>query len=155
MKFVNLSSRASREEIAAMLSSSDAVNDRVKFDEKLGKPVLHIKEKGNKIKMKCELVGGPSKDNGFLEGTSFFGTFKERDGVITLKGIILTAPIYHTMLFALFAFYIYRCITLRGINPVPIILFFASILLFRTEFKKQGMIQRYLNRAFRILNNTQ
>lgn len=149
MKIVKLDSVASRNEVLDVIRNSELVNDRVKFDENKGKPTVHVKENGNRLRIRCEMIGGPNKDNGFLEGTCFLGTLKESNGVTRLRGIIVTAPIYHTFLALLMAFYVYRCITLRGFNPVPLILFAFSMLMFKGEFEKQGTIERYLKRAFK------
>ena len=149
MKFIKLESAASRNELLSTIQNSDLVNDRVKFEEGKGKPHVHLKEKGNRLKIKCEMVGGPTKDNGFLEGTYFVGKLTEKSGTTRLRGIILTAPIYHTFLILLMAFYIYRCISLNAFNPVPLILLIFSLFIFKNEFEKQGTIERYLKRAFR------
>ena len=95
------------------------------------------------------MIGGPTKDNGFLEGTYFVGKLTESDGKTRLRGIILTAPIYHTFLALLLAFYVYRCISLTAFNPVPLILLIFSLMMFKKEFEKQGTIERYLKRAVR------
>ena len=152
MKVVKLESFASRDELLGIIKNSELVNDRVKFDENKGKPLVHVKEKGEWLKIKCEMIGGPTKDNGFLEGTYFVGKLTERDGKTRLRGIILTAPIYHTLLALLLAFYVYRCISLVAFNPVPIILLIFSLMMFKKEFDKQGTIERYLNRAFKRAN---
>ncbi len=152
MKRIKLESSASRDELLDIIKNSELVNDRVKFDENKGRPLIHVKEKGERIKIKCEMVSGPTKDNGFLEGTYFVGKITENDGKTRLRGVILTAPIYHTLLALLLAFYVYRCISLGGFNPVPLILFVFSIFMFRGEFEKQGIIERYLNRAFKRAN---
>ena len=149
MKIVKLESSIARDELLDVIKNSELVNERVKFDENKGKPLVHVKEKGDRIKIKCEMVGGPTKDNGFLEGTYFVGKITEKNGKTRLGGVILTAPIYHTLLALLLAFYVYRCISLGGFNPVPLILFVFSIFMFRGEFEKQGTIERYLGRAFR------
>ena len=149
MKIVKLESSARRDELLDVIKNSELVNDRVKFDENKGRPLVHVKENGDRIKIKCEMVGGPTKDNGFLEGTYFVGKITENDDKTRLHGIILTAPIYHTLLALLLVFYVYRCISLGGFNPVPLILFVFSVFMFQGEFEKQGTIERYLGRAFR------
>lgn len=149
MKLIKLDSTVPRDELLDVIRNSELVNNRVKFDENKGKPIVHIKDNGKRLKIRCEMIGGPSKDNGFLEGTYFIGTLKESNGLTRLRGLIVTAPIYHTFLALLMAFYVYRCISLRGFNPVPLILLAFSFLMFKGEFKKQGTIERYLNRAFK------
>lgn len=152
MKIIKLESNASQSEILDMIKDSERVNDKVKFDENKGKPLIHVKQKGDRIKIKCEMIGGPTRDNGFLEGTSFIGKLTEKNGVTHLRGVIVTAPIYHTILALILALYVYRCISLGGFNPVPLILFIFSIFLLKSEFEKQGTIERYLKRALRHLD---
>ena len=147
MKIVKLESYASRDELLGIIKNSELVNDRVKFDENKGKPLVHVKEKGEWLRIKCEMIGGSTKDNGFLEGTYFVGKLTESDGKTRLRGLILTAPIYHAILALILAFYVYRCISLGAFNPVPIILLAFSLIMFRAEFEKQGTIERYLRRA--------
>jgi hypothetical protein len=152
MKIIKLESNASQSEILDMIKDSERVNDKVKFDENKGKPLIHVKQKGDRIKIKCEMIGGPTRDNGFLEGTSFIGKLTEKNGVTHLRGVIVTAPIYHTILALILALYVYRSISLGGFNPVPLILFIFSIFLLKSEFEKQGTIERYLKRALRHLD---
>ena len=149
MKYINLETAVPREEIISVIQNSELVNDRVKFDENKGRPRIHLKTKGDRIKIKCEMIGGPTKDNGFLEGTYLVGKLTEKDGVTKLRGIILTAPIYHTFIILLMALYVMKCIELGGFNPVPILLLAFSIMMFKKEFEKQGTIERYLLRAFK------
>ena len=147
MKFVRLECRVPRDDLLGVISNSELVNDRVKFDENKCRPLIHLKTKNERLKIKCEMVGGPTKDNGFLEGTYFVGKLTERNGVSRLRGIILTAPIYHTFIILLMALFVMRCIQLTAFNPVPIILLLFSVMMFKNEFEKQGTIERYLKRA--------
>ena len=147
MKRIRFDTRLSRIELLDTINNSEFVNDKVKFDDNKGRPKIHVKDNGKRVKLKCEMVGGPTKDNGFLEGTYFIGSFKETASGTRVRGIILTAPIYHTMLLLLTLFYAYRCITLGAFNPVPLILLIFSIAMFKGEFEKQGTIERYLHRA--------
>lgn len=149
MKFIKLDTRLSRTELIETVNNTEFVNDKVKFDDKKGKPKIHVKDNGKRVKLKCEMIGGPTKDNGFLEGTYFVGSFKESPNGTRIRGIILTAPIYHTMLLLLAIFYAYRCITLGAFNPVPLLLLIFSIAMFKGEFDKQGTIERYLHRAIK------
>ena len=152
MKFVNVSAE-SREALIEALGSGDKVNAGVKFDEKLGKPVFKLKVKGNTIRISAEYVGGGSKDNGFLVGTYFVGKLSEREGRVRLRGAVTTAPVYHLGMLLLFAYFIYKCISLGGFSPVPIILLGFSILIFKDEFRKQGLIKRFIERAARFAVN--
>lgn len=131
------------------LTDKNLVADDESFRTAKGRASINIKERGERVKMKCRMVDGPSKDNGFLEGTTFYGSVKERNGVTKVKGIILTAPIYHTILIALLVLLVVQCIRLGGINPVPIILAIFSIFMFKDEYKKQGIIKRYIFKALK------
>ena len=155
MKFVNLRSKLTRDELYSVISNSEKVNERVQFDEKNGRPLMKFKWLGDLLKITCEMIGGASKDNGFFVGTYFLGTLKEKNGETRMKGIITTAPLYHLLLIGFMVFYVFRCISLGGINPIPPILFIFSIIMFKKEFKKQGIIDRYLKRAFRKAEETQ
>ena len=137
------------EEVRASLSDNKKIVDDERFDTSKGYPKIHINEKGEKIKIKCEFTGRARKDNGFLEGTYLVGRFYEKNGITSLKGIVLTAPIYHTVLLALFAFFIYKCISLGGFSIVPICLVLFSAFMFYDEFRKQGIIKKYVFRAFK------
>ena len=133
-----------------VMRDSNLVADDDSFKTKKGKANITVKERGERIKMKCRMIDGPTKDNGFLEGTTFYGSVKERNGVTKISGIILTAPIYHLILIALIALLVVQCIRIGGINPVPIILAIFSIFMFKDEYKKQGIIKRYVFRALQI-----
>ena len=137
------------EEVRISLSENDKIVADERFDTSKGYPRIHIKEKGEKINIKCEFCGRNRKDNAFLEGTYLIGRFFEKEGVTTLKGIILTAPIYHSILILLFAFFIYKCISLGGISIVPFCLVIFSVFMFYDEFRKQKIIKRYVYRAFK------
>ena len=151
MKIVKLESYASRDELLGIIKNSELVNDRVKFDENKGKPLVHVKEKGEWLRIKCEMIGGPTKDNGFLVGTYFSGKLTEKDGETRLKGYLVTAPIYHAILIGFFVWFVVQCFMVGGFSPVPPLLVLFDVLLFKDEFKKQGYITRYLYRAVRIL----
>ncbi len=149
MKFVNCKTAVASDDLFALLSNSDRVNDGVKFDEKRGKPFMNVKRKGTRIYITCRMMGGASKDNGFIVGTFFVGRMTEKNGVTRISGITLTSPLYHLLLLALTVFFIYRCIVLGGFNPVPVILLIFGLLLCKDEYKKQGIIARYIARAVR------
>ena len=151
MKFVNYSIKAPQEEVFGVLSDSNSVVEAEKFDTSNGKPLMHVKKKEGRLKIKCEMTGRPTKDNGFLEGTYFIGRISEKNERTSVRGVILTAPIYHLFIFALFAYFIYRCISIGGISPVPIILVVFDVFMFWGEFKKQGIIKRYIFRSFKMV----
>ena len=149
MKLISVRTRTPREDVLNMLSDPTEVNDKVKFEGKRGTPTMRIKEKGNKLKIKCTYMNGPTRDNGWIQGTYFRGTLTENDGVTTLKGYIVTEPIFHLMLVALTAFFVFWCVKLSGFNVVPPILLIFSIIMMVGEYKKQPVIERYIYRALR------
>lgn len=153
MKFINLLINCPKTEVASALRNYERINEGVKFDEKGGKPAIRFKEKGSFAIITCKMVGGPSLDNGFIVGTFFLGKIKEKDGKTSIRGLITTAPLYHLGLLALTVFFVYKCIELGGFNPVPVILLLFSFFLFKGEFKKQGIIARFLERAKRKIEN--
>ena len=122
MKFVNLRSSAKREDLLDAIKSSGKVNENVRFDEKAGRPAIKVKEKGNTLYVTCEMIGGAGgKDNGFLIGTFFLGSLKEKNGESRLRGIILTAPIYHLALIAFCVYFLVQSFVLGGITLVPLL----------------------------------
>lgn len=149
MLFFKYDIHAPIDEVRSSLRDNDKIVADEKFDTSKGYPKIHVKEKGERIKIKCEFCGRARKDNGFLEGTCFYGRFYERDDVTVMKGIVVTAPIYHTILALLFAFFIYQCFVLRGISIIPICLVIFSVFMFWDEFRKQGIIKRFVFRAFK------
>ncbi len=149
MKRVKIRSRLPKDKLLEMLENSELVNRDVQFNTNKGKPQMRVKEKGDRLRITCSYIGGANRDNGFLVGAYFTGKLKEKDGVTTLTGWLLTAPIYHLLLLALMVFFVIQCVRLGGFNPVPVILFAFSIFMFRDEYRKEGIIYRYLLRSFR------
>ena len=153
---IKLTFNCGRDEALKTLSDNELVNKNVRFDEKWGKPHIHIKEKKNdRVFITCELLGRGRRDNGFLVGTFFSGKLVEKNGQTVLRGFITTAPIYHLIMLTLIIFFIYRCISLGGISVVPILVVLFNVVLFKDEYKKRGYIKRYLFRAKRrVYENT-
>ena len=151
MKFLNLKTPYSREQLLRLLSDNNFVSSGVKFDEKLGKPMMHLKEKKDgSIKMTCELTGRPTKDDSFfLLGTYFKARIAETEEGSILKGYIVTAPLYHLVWIGLVALFIIQCINLKGFSIVPVFLVALNFIMFSKEYKKQGLIERYIIRALR------
>ncbi len=148
MKLINLTSSKSPEELIGAISDNSFVSDGVKFNEKGTRPHMHVKDRGNgKIKIRCEIMGGPTKDNGFLEGTYFKGRIKKCEDGSKIKGLILTAPIFHFLIIALTVFIVIQCIYLKAINVIPVFAILFDVIMFKNEFKKQAYIERYLKRA--------
>ena len=148
MKLVNLKIEAPRDEVLEFIKDNRKVNSNVKFDDKRGTPFMHVKEKKDNLTITCEMINRATKDNGFLIGTFFRGKMRERDGITELKGIILTAPIYHLVWGILLGILIWQCFYHTAISAVPILFIAFEIIMYSQEFKKQGYIKRYLERAF-------
>lgn len=148
MKLINLTINDTKENVLSFISDSKKVNDAIRFDGRKGKPFMHVKEKSGKVKITCEMIGGPSKDNGFFVGTFFKGRLTEKDGNTRLKGIILTEPIYHIIWFLALAVMIWQSFYNVAVSVLPILFVAFEIIMFSNEFKKQGYISRYLVRAF-------
>ena len=149
MKFVKIRTRASAEDVLAMLSDNERTNKGVRFDEKYGKPLFSVKGNAEKLRLKCEYKKGDIKDNAFLDGTVFRGKITERGGVTTVSGVITTAFIFHFFIAVLLGVFVYQCIRLGGFNPTPVFLVAFDIMMYYKEFKKQGLIKRYIERAVR------
>lgn len=149
MKFVNLTTDVSREAVLDAIKSSDRVNEKVKFDDGAGRPLMKVKERGETLHITCEMVGGPTKDNEFLVGSFFLGRLRRVGEETRLRGVILTAPIYHLALIAFCVYFIIQSFIIGGITLVPVMLVPFSLYLFKGEFRKQGIIKRYLARAFK------
>ena len=128
MKFISLYSKSTPEDLLTAVSDNNFVNENVKFADDGIKPLMKVKEKNGRLSIKCEMIGGPSKDNGFIVGTFFAGKIKECKGGSKLSGIILTAPIYHFIVFAFILWVVYRCIVDNAINILPIFILAFDIL---------------------------
>ena len=153
MKSINISTRKSKQEVLDFLNNNDKVNENVRFnDKKGGTPHMYIKESNGKLKIKCEMVGRPTKDNGFaVMGTVFHGKITEKDGETVISGIATTSVIYHVFMFFLAAFLIFS-IFAYGAYPLIAILVCVvacEFIFFGDEFKKQGYIVRYIERAIK------
>ena len=154
MKFINIKTEKSSAELLSIISDNTRVNSGVKFaDKKGGKPFMHVRAKDGKLRVKCEMMGRPTKDNGFLMGTQFYGKIIENNGETTLRGVITTSPIYHLIVFALAVALIVQMIYSGSASSIPILIFALAFefLFYADEFKKQGYISRYLFRAVKRL----
>ena len=150
MLFVKYDIHASVEDVIASLKDQDALVEAEKFNTEAGKPKLHIRRSGDRLKLQCEIVNGTTADRDFKLGTTFHGKITHNDGVTSIRGIILTAPIYHLILVVLFGYFIYQCISLKGVSIVPICLVVFDVFMFWREFKKQAIIKRFILRALKI-----
>ncbi len=153
MKFINIDFQASKSEVMSMLMNNGRVNGNIRFDNEKGKPLMKFKEKNGRLKITCEMVGGPSKDNGFIVGTYFTGKITEKNEVTSIKGVITTAPIYHLIMLVLFSLFVLQCIRFKGFSVVPILLVIFSVFIFKDEYKKQDYIRRYLYRAAKHISH--
>ena len=149
MRFVRLRTTVPAREMKEILSDPERVNENVRFDEKKGTPKMKPTFRDDRLRVKCEMMNRPTKDNGFLVGTYFTGKLSERDGVTTLSGIIVTEPIFHLIFFALVVYFVILCFSVGGFSVVPICLCVFVVVMFWKEYQKQGIIERYLARAFR------
>ena len=151
MKLIDIRTDLPKEKLLELLRDNDFVNGGVKFEEKLGKPFMHVKEKNdNKIRITCELTGRATKDDSFfILGTYFKGRITESEGETRLRGHIITAPIYHLVWLALVVLFVLQCFRVGGFSVVPICLVVINLFMFRNEYKKQGLIERYIKRAVR------
>ena len=120
MKIIKLKINKPHDEVFSLIADNNFVNSNVRFDEKRGIPHMHVKQKGEKIKIKCEMMGRPTKDNGFITGTTFWGRIQEKEGETTLSGVVMTSPIYHAVIIALVIVNIIMSIRLGGISIIPI-----------------------------------
>ena len=143
---------ASRDELVELLSDNDKVNKGVTTEYKKGNPYMHVDTKGEKIKIRCEFIGGATKDNAFIDGTKLRGKIVEKDGYTEFRGTIMTAPIFHAILILMFAAFVVMCIVKQGFNVVPICLVVFDIFMYKDEFKKQNIIDRYVFRAVKMIN---
>lgn len=149
MRIIRLRTDLPADTMREILSDPERVNAHVRFDEKKGIPKMKPTFRGERLRVKCEMTGRPTKDNGFLVGTYFSGRLTERDGVTTLSGIIVTEPVFHLLFLALLGYFIFLCLSAGGFSVVPICLCAFVVVMFWREYQKQGIIERYLARAFR------
>ena len=157
MKLINIRTDKSASELLSMIRDNARVNEGVKFaDKKGGKPFMHVRERDGNLRIKCEMMGRPTKDNGFLMGTAFYGRITEKDGATSIKGILLTSPLYHAVVLILAIALITQMIYSGSVSSIPILVFATAFefLFFTDEFRKQGYIARYLERAVRRMEKS-
>jgi hypothetical protein len=151
MKYIKCRLSASMEEFTSFLADNESVNKNVNIEDKRGIPYIHVKNKNDKIKLTCEFKGGSTRDNAFIGGTSFIGKIRVKDGKTELHGIISTAPIFHLVLFSMLAFSLIMCIVNMAFNAVPLCLVAFDLVMYKDEFRKQGIIEKYIFRAAKRL----
>ena len=152
MKHIRMETFLPATDIIARWKDDSRVNEGVRFDEKQGKPHLMIKEgTGGRVRARCVMLGGPSRDNGYLQGTAFYGSVRERDGKTVVRGWILTEPVFHVLWFCLIAFFVYTCFARGGFSVIPVCLVIFVYAVFLKEYRKQDVLRRYMFRAVRQL----
>ena len=149
MLFVNYTIGAPREELLSNLIDGDGFVLDEKYGKAGGRPKMQVKIKDNRVKIKCEMIGLPTKDNGFIQGTAFVGKISEKAGRCALSGVILTEPIYHFIFLIMLCVIIYQAITMAAIPITAIFLVLFNLLMFKDEFKKQAIIKRFIFSAFK------
>lgn len=150
MLFINYKINAPVDEVTASLEDCNTIVDREKLETSKGRPKIHFTQKAGKLKMQCEMTNTATRDRDFKLGTAFHGKITEENGVTHIIGIVLTAPIYHLVLLCFFAYFIYLCVSMGGFSVVPICLLVFDVFMFWREFKKQGIIKRYIFGALRL-----
>ena len=155
MQLLNISTTHSKDEVLSFIKDNNKVNEGVRFNLKQGgKPLMHVRERDGKLRIRCEIIGGPTKDNDFLAGTAFRGKIAEKNGVTTISGIITTSVIYHIFLLVLTVLLFVQMFMHSAYGLISVLIFALGfeIMFFKDEFKKQGYIKRYLIRAVRRLD---
>ncbi len=150
MKFLNYSINADIDTVKSFIFDNEKSVIGVQTNEKRGKPRMHVRLKNERIRMNCEYTGKATRDNDFIGGTHLFGKFFERDGKTFLRGIVVTAPLFHIAMAVLFAYFVYRCIMLGAISIVPICIVVFSVVMFWEEYSKQKVIKQYVYNAFKL-----
>ena len=147
MRFIKMEAECTEEVLLETLKNNPKVNEGVKFAEGEGKPFMHFKKTNKTVRMRCELMDRPTKDNGFLMGTYFAGRTKQIGDKTRLYGVILTEPYFHILWLAMVAYFVFYCITHAAFSAVPVCLIVFVYFMFRGEYKKQRRIKAYLARA--------
>lgn len=152
MKRISIRTPLAREDILSALRDAPTVNEGLTFDDREGSPSVQIREgRGERVRVRCYMLGGASRDNGYVQGTFFTGRIRERDGVTHLCGSIMTEPIFHVLWLALIAFFIVTCIQRAALSVVPVCLIVFVFFMFRKEYRKQEYLRRYILRAIHRL----
>ena len=149
MRFVRMEAECSEEALLDLLPNNERVNEGVRFAEGEGRPHMHFRKKGKTIRMRCEMMDRPTKDNGFLMGTYFAGRTKQVGDKTLLYGVILTEPYFHLLWLAMVVYFVFVCITKAAFSVVPICLTVFVYFMYSSEYKKQIRIKSYLQRACR------
>lgn len=156
MKRVQIKTLCPVEDVMTMMADHGRVNEGLTFDSREGTPTLRIKQKPNgRLHMRCVLLGGHTKDNGYIQGTFFTGRIREgADGKTELRGWIMTEPVFHLIWLALIVAAVVQMIDLGGISVTPLLLIPFVYIMFRGEYRKQEYLRRYIYRAVHRLEKT-
>ena len=147
MKFIQLSVDSTAQEYLDTVRDNRVVNEGVRFGKENAYPTAEIREGKRHLRIRCRMVGGATRDNGFIFGTFFFGTLRQKNDGCRLRGVIVTEPLIHLIWIAFIVYYVITCIQIGGISLVPIFLSLLMFFMFKSEYKKQGILARYLARA--------
>ena len=147
MKFVNFKINTTRERFLDTVRDNRIVNDGMAPSEDGASPTALVKEGKHLVRIRCRMVGGASRDNGFFFGTYFKGTVKEKEDGLHVRGLIVTEPIIHIFWLAIVIYFIIVCFQVGGISLIPIFLSLLLYFVFKPEYKKQNVLFRYLIRA--------
>ena len=147
MKRVNFKINSTREKFLETVRDNRIVNEGMAPMEDGSSPTAEIKEGKHLVRIRCRMVGGASRDNGFFFGTFFRGTVKEKEDGLYVRGWILTEPIVHLIWLAIVVYFVIVCIQVGGISLIPIFLSLLLYFVFKPEYRKQNVLFRYLIRA--------
>ncbi len=153
MKRIKLQTVCPRASVMQMLLDNAHVNAGLNFDDREGAPTVQIKQgRDGRVRMRCYMVGGPTKDNGFIQGTFFVGRIREdAAGMCHVRGVIMTEPVFHLAFAALIVVAVVQMLKLGGVSLTPILLIPFVYFMFRKEYRKQEYLRRYILRAVRRL----
>ena len=147
MKFVNFKINSERTPFLDTVRDNRIVNEGISPAEDGAFPTAEVKEGKHLVRIRCRMVGGASRDNGFFFGTYFKGSVKEREDGLHIRGVIVTEPIVHLIWLAIVIYFIIVCFQVGGISLIPIFLSLLLYFVFKPEYKKQNILFRYLIRA--------
>ncbi len=148
MKFVNFKIPEDREAVLTSIADYRIANRKRKSEENAPIPSATVKRWGHDVfRIRCNYVGGPTRDDGFVEGTFFIGKLKNTEKGCRMKGIILTEPVFHTLFFGVFIYLVIKAVEQSAIPVTPLCLLAFVLFMLRKEYKKQDVLYQYLIRA--------
>ena len=147
MKLVHFKIDTTKEKFLDTVRDNRVVNEGMAPAEDGAVPTAEVKEGKRLVRIRCRMVGGASRDNGFFFGTFFRGTLKEKDEGLYVRGWIVTEPIVHLIWLAIVVYFVIVCFQVGGISLIPIFLSLLLYFVFKPEYRKQNILFRYLIRA--------